>query len=136
MDNLAEVFCNTVITKQLPNCEHTADLACAADPSEHRCRSLCGGIMACCGRNCSSQCHNCQRQNETNTDQDQHARVAHHPHPCQKTLFCQHQCQLSCSQEHQCTTQCNRPCRQQCPHARCRQACSNPCTPCQEPCTW
>jgi hypothetical protein len=140
MDDLAEVFCTTVMTKLLPNCEHTAVMKCSENPAQYHCNSLCGGIMACCGRDCNSRCNQCQRLNAPDNVNPEEARpierVNHFEHPCYKMLYCAHQCPKSCSQDHQCVTVCKEPCRQECSHARCNQYCSTPCSPCQEPCTW
>jgi hypothetical protein len=134
-DCLEDVPCDFPMTKSLPNCEHTAELRCSADPALHPCTAFCGGIMRCCGRDCNSRCHECQCLNTDNQAQP-FRRSKYHNHPCQKTLFCQHSCSEMCSQEHQCTTVCKEPCRQQCSHTRCKNYCSTPCAPCQEPCTW
>ncbi|KAH9895168.1 P-loop containing nucleoside triphosphate hydrolase protein [Cubamyces lactineus] len=145
LDNLAEVPCSVLLTKDLPGCEHDATMRCSDDPRQVACKVTCNGIMACCGRSCKAQCHQCQMLN-TRTDGDQEGsedvaiaalpRTNHVAHPCQRSLFCGHLCGKSCSQDHECTVFCKEPCRQVCAHARCRNYCSTPCAPCQEPCTW
>ena len=135
-DNPAEIPCVVLVEKSLLNCRHVATMLCSTDPTAYLCNALCGGIMSCCGRNCSARCHQCQELNVGQTDRDRAGLLKHREHPCQKSLFCQHRCMLSCSQDHQCTTMCRAACRQACPHAKCKKHCSEPCAPCQEACTW
>jgi hypothetical protein len=136
MDSLSEVFCDEVVTKALPNCEHRAQMMCSRDAAQYRCEAPCGGIMtSCCGRDCHSRCSECQQVNSETTE-GPIPRQFHHQHACQKTLYCEHLCANPCSPDHQCTTRCKGACRQVCSHARCRLPCSTPCAPCQELCTW
>ena len=112
---------------------------CSDDPALFDCLSACGGILPCCGRNCNEQCSRCQSMNrpeDENAIPQRIERKEHHKHPCQKRLYCEHPCGEMCSRDHTCTTVCRFPCRQLCSHARCRDHCSEPCAPCQEPCTW
>jgi hypothetical protein len=140
IDNLEDVFCAEVMTKRLPNCEHNAEMKCSEDPAQYRCNSPCGGIMACCGRDCKSRCNQCQDKNAVDNADLQEppplVRIKHTEHPCEKEFYCGHRCPKACSQDHTCITMCKEPCRQQCTHTRCNQYCSTPCSPCQEPCTW
>ena len=146
LDNLAEVDCPVLLTKDLPGCEHNATMRCSDDPRQVACKVTCNGIMACCGRSCKAQCHQCQMLNPRDNGGDQEdsegisdaalPRTNHVAHPCQRSLFCGHLCGKNCSQDHECTFFCKEPCRQVCAHARCKNYCSTPCAPCQEPCTW
>ncbi len=147
LDNLENVFCPELIPKKLPGCEHEATMRCSDDPRRYSCRETCSGIMSCCGRSCKARCHECQSLNaapESLDDkgddvvEEQHPvqRVMHLGHPCQKSLFCGHLCGKQCSSDHECTLECKEACRQVCTHARCRNYCSVPCAPCQEPCAW
>jgi len=137
MDTLYEVYCDLKLMKSLPGCEHSAQLSCSDDPRLHKCRSPCGGIMQCCGRDCKSSCSECQAANGRNGEQlDPITRTEHVSHLCQKLLYCGHQCGKKCSENHFCNTVCQEECRQQCSHARCKSPCSAPCKPCMEPCTW
>ena len=130
------MFCNEVVTKALPDCEHHAQMVCSRDANQYRCEAPCGGIMtSCCGRDCHSRCSECQQVNNEVTERPI-PRQFHSQHACQKTLYCEHLCANPCSPDHQCTTKCKEACRQVCSHARCRQPCSTPCAPCQELCTW
>ncbi|KAF8629392.1 hypothetical protein AX15_003447 [Amanita polypyramis BW_CC] len=135
MEILDAVRCDVIVTRQLPRCEHTAELACSTNVTEHNCTQRCNGILECCGRNCSAQCHNCQVKNPMD-GAEQIKRTLHWGHPCKKTLYCGHECALSCSQGHQCTTMCREACRQWCAHSSCPSNCSTPCEPCKEVCTW
>jgi|ERR1700734_3124615 hypothetical protein len=136
MDFLSEVFCNEVVTKNLPSCEHTAKMMCSRDAAQYRCDAPCGGIMtSCCGRDCPSRCSECQEANDR-VAEGPILRKIHREHPCLKTLYCEHQCSNPCSPDHRCTTSCKGACRQVCSHARCMKSCSTPCAPCQERCTW
>jgi hypothetical protein len=139
LDDLSEVQCDEIVVKQLPSCEHEVSAKCSTDPELIRCMAVCGGILACCGRNCRSRCHSCQTLNDPPVLQHGTTNILreHHvQHPCERRLYCEHQCDQPCSSDHACTTICKQPCRQVCPHARCKQYCSTPCAPCQEPCTW
>ncbi|KAI0332312.1 P-loop containing nucleoside triphosphate hydrolase protein [Cubamyces sp. BRFM 1775] len=138
LDNLADVYCAVLLTKDLPGCEHNATMRCSDDPRQIACKVICNGVMACCGRSCKAQCHQCQMLNTRNNDDQAESedlatavllRTNHVAHPCQRSLFCGHLC-------HECTVFCREPCRQVCAHARCMNYCSTPCAPCQEPCTW
>ena len=132
---LEVVYCDFTMTKDLPRCEHTAQMTCSTDPSTYLCQAPCGGIMGCCGRTCKSKCWQCQQKNST-SEEGPVQRVQHLPHPCEKPLFCEHLCQEPCSNDHKHTVSCKKPCRQACSHAQCKSPCSVPCAPCQEPCTW
>jgi hypothetical protein len=136
MDSLSEVLCNEIVTKELPSCEHVAQMACSRDAAQYRCEAPCGGIMtSCCGRDCRSHCFECQQVNVVAVEGPV-LRQIHYEHPCQKTLYCEHPCDNPCSADHRCTTRCKEACRQVCVHARCKKSCSIPCAPCQESCTW
>jgi len=136
MDSLSDVFCSEVVSKTLESCEHTARMMCSRDAAQHRCEEPCSGILiTCCGRNCLSRCHECQRVDDDVVEGPLRRKI-HREHPCQKTLYCEHPCDKPCSPDHKCTTRCKAACRQICLHARCRKFCSTPCIPCQEPCTW
>lgn len=114
-------------------------MSCSDDPALFDCVAICGGILGCCGRDCREQCSRCQVVNVENSGaaiQERIERKEHCKHPCEKRLYCEHPCAEMCSQDHTCTTVCQYPCRQVCAHARCRGICSQPCAPCQEPCTW
>lgn len=143
LDKLDEVYCDVLVEKELASCEHSAQMKCSDNPSSYSCTRPCGGIMECCGRTCNSNCRRCQHQNGLPKDglgleQETVAikRTAHVQHPCRKILHCAHLCPNSCSKGHKCATICKERCRQQCPHAGCKEYCSTPCSPCQEPCTW
>lgn len=138
LDNIAEAFCNVIVTKRLPTCEHLAEMRCSDDPALYICTQVCGGVLACCGRDCKSNCHTCQEQNGLHELEEARRikRTSHIQHPCHKPLRCAHECLESCSQDHKCVVLCKEQCRQECSHARCQEYCSTPCAPCQEPCTW
>ncbi|THU97835.1 P-loop containing nucleoside triphosphate hydrolase protein [Dendrothele bispora CBS 962.96] len=137
MDRLDELHCHALVPKSLPNCEHIAELECSEDPIQYNCNKPCNGIMSCCGRTCNSTCWECQtRIPQLQDESGKIHRVNHVPHSCEKRLYCAHQCVELCSEGHRCTTFCKNPCRQVCPHTKCRKYCSTPCPPCQEPCTW
>lgn len=136
IDQLEEVFCNVLVSKQLPGCEHTAIMRCSDDASLYLCTAQCSRVTECCGRDCVANCHQCQSLNPTPDKAGHIPRTKHMEHPCRKPLYCAHECTKSCSRDHECITLCKERCRQECIHARCKQYCSTPCSPCQEPCTW
>ncbi|KAJ7163577.1 hypothetical protein C8R43DRAFT_1171786, partial [Mycena crocata] len=149
LDNLDKVVCRTLVVKNFPTCEHSAQMMCSSDPFMMLCTSLCGGTMTCCGRPCNSRCHACQKVNKplpapeipdmevTEPEVTERiTRVQHCNHPCQKLLFCAHTCSEPCSKNHQCATACKRKCRQECSHSQCTDYCSTPCSPCMKDCTW
>ncbi|KAJ7091139.1 hypothetical protein C8R44DRAFT_817142 [Mycena epipterygia] len=134
LDNLDQVFCTTLVTQNLPTCEHSVQMRCSLDPSEALCTNLCGGTMTCCGRPCNAKCHQCQGVNAPGPGPI--VRVQHQEHLCQKPLFCAHSCSKPCSRDHECATACQEQCRQECSHSRCNSYCSTPCSPCMKDCTW
>ncbi|KAI0028475.1 hypothetical protein K488DRAFT_58479 [Vararia minispora EC-137] len=144
MDDLSIVFCDVKIPKHLQTCEHSATMACSEDPSRVYCGALCGGSMQCCTKACKSKCSECQtvtRRALGHSLKSEPAsgllpRIHHLPHPCERTLVCQHQCGLPCSEGHRCNVKCENPCRQRCTHHSCPKQCSAPCPPCMEPCQW
>ncbi|EMD37515.1 hypothetical protein CERSUDRAFT_114154 [Gelatoporia subvermispora B] len=137
LDDLTEVFCGVEVTRDLLHCDHPAVMKCSEHVKDYLCTAPCEGIMACCGRNCHAQCHRCLALNTAPDDTNSRSpRLSHVEHPCQKLLYCGHICGAPCSQDHQCTTVCKNECRQICAHARCKDYCSKPCAPCQEPCIW
>lgn len=139
LDGLNEVYCPVKIKKDLISCEHIAEMSCSDDPATYVCKQNCGGIMTCCSRSCGAGCHECQALSRGVSAVEMGGRInrnLHIQHTCQKTLYCAHQCTKPCSQDHECIDICKKPCRQECAHARCKQYCSTPCSPCQEPCNW
>ncbi|KNZ77104.1 NFX1-type zinc finger-containing protein 1 [Termitomyces sp. J132] len=137
LDKLEEAFCNVIIVKNLPTCEHSVEMRCSDDPSLYKCIQPCAGIMECCGRTCNSNCYQCQAKNVSSAqDTSRILRTFHVNHPCRKVLHCAHICNGPCSRDHKCILICKEQCRQECAHAQCKEYCSTPCSPCQEPCIW
>lgn len=137
IENLSSVFCEEIVQKKLSTCEHFVNLRCSEDPAKHPCSAPCGRTMSCCSKVCAAPCHHCQAASGSNRGADGlTVRTTHQKHACQRTLYCEHRCQVSCSEDHQCTTVCKEACRQECSHNTCKDYCSTPCAPCQEPCTW
>ncbi len=139
-DDLQDVQCNVNVEKTLPQCEHTARVQCHQDPKLVRCRSICGGLMTCCSRKCSSTCNECRTITAAaftlNQLPSRITRTTHRNHPCERLLYCQHHCGRNCSQDHECNNNCSERCRQTCSHHTCEKPCSEPCPPCMEPCSW
>ncbi|KAI6021428.1 hypothetical protein BKA83DRAFT_166314 [Pisolithus microcarpus] len=137
LDTLDRVYCNFVLEKRLPHCEHSVHMECSQSPEDYRCEARCGELMSCCGKMCNAPCYDCQRANDPHFEEALFIRRQNHRrHPCQKSLHCEHMCQEACSGDHEHTTRCMEPCRQACTHAKCRLPCSGPCAPCKEQCTW
>lgn len=135
MDTLDNVYCDVMVEKPLPSCEHRALMHCSMDPKQYSCTASCDMMMACCSHNCTAPCSTCQQLNAPSLE-GKTSRQSHRQHSCERELFCGHRCQAACSIDHVCTTSCNRACRQTCSHAVCRKSCATPCAPCQERCTW
>lgn len=133
LDMLHSIYCDHIVVKQLPHCEHSAPMECSMNPEDYSCQAPCAGWMPCCSKTCKASCYECQRENVQDgyVTRDKHVR-----HPCQKSLHCEHICQEACSESHNHTSRCLEPCRQECPHAKCKRPCSDPCAPCKEQCTW
>ncbi|KAI6040315.1 hypothetical protein EDC04DRAFT_3140449 [Pisolithus marmoratus] len=137
LDTLDRVYCDYVLEKRLPHCEHSVDMECSQDAGDYRCKARCGELMSCCGKTCNAPCHDCQRTNDPHSEEAGLVRRQNHlRHPCKKSLHCEHMCQEACSGNHEHTKRCMEPCRQACTHARCKLPCSDPCAPCKEQCTW
>ena len=139
IEDLDNVKCDTIVTKELASCGHTAELPCGVNVSAHRCSHTCAGIMSCCGRVCGSSCSDCQTKNQEAFAAGETLgieRKRHGQHLCKKPLYCGHECPLPCSKYHVCMTMCRENCRQRCAHSSCSAHCSNPCEPCKEVCTW
>ncbi|KDQ62856.1 hypothetical protein JAAARDRAFT_202408 [Jaapia argillacea MUCL 33604] len=139
MDNLAAIPCRERVVKRLPHCEHSAKVQCHQDPATVVCKETCNGQMGCCSRTCKSRCSDCQylsRATPAPNPQGPVARSRHRPHPCERSLYCEHRCGLDCSERHECSTDCRQSCRQICSHHTCPKPCSDPCPPCMEPCGW
>ena len=138
LENLGIVECIAKVSKRLPECEHSAIIACSEDPASFTCEEVCGGMTTCCSRPCMSRCHECQ----TVTKERAAARSLplvrshHREHACQRLLKCQHLCGLLCSPDHSCNPKCPQACRQRCSHRECKKQCSKPCPPCTGPCEW
>jgi|SRR6266576_92097 len=135
MEDLGAVKCNATVTKQLASYEHTAELPCSMNISEHYCSRPCGGIIGCCGRTCDSPCSECQTKNQAGGTSRIERRL-HREHLCKKPLYCGHDCLLPCLQGHECPPICHEACRQRCAHRNCPASCSTPCELCKEVCTW
>ncbi|KAI6041108.1 hypothetical protein EDC04DRAFT_2566184 [Pisolithus marmoratus] len=137
LDTLDRVYCDFILKKQLPHCEHSVHMACSQDPKDYRCEARCGELMSCCGKMCNAPCYGCQCTNDPHFEAAQFIRRKNHVrHSCQTSLHCEHMCQEACSGKHEHTRQCMAPCRQACAHARCKFPCSHLCAPCKEQCTW
>jgi hypothetical protein len=130
-----EIECDVLVKKDLPTCEHIITMKCTAELSSQRCQSLCDKILPCCGRTCSSKCHECQDRNK-DVSATPGEYVNHAAHKCGKDLRCGHPCADLCTPNHSCSGQCKAPCRQSCSHRRCEKGCSGLCGPCLEPCPW
>jgi hypothetical protein len=93
METLQDVFCDALVTKPLPHCEHTAQLACSQSPENHMCMTPCRRERPCCSKACPSACGQCQTLNTP--DDDLYAttipglivRKEHMSHTCKKTLY-------------------------------------------------
>ena len=131
---LDKVHCTVVVTRPLPNCEHSASMACSAKPSEIRCTQICDTERTCCSKRCPARCGECQELSKGPL-LPLRTRTNHAHHPCSKGLFCQHTCKQLCASGHVCGD-CTSECRQSCVHHSCKRGCSTPCTPCAEPCQW
>ena len=135
---LEEVYCAVVVHRPLPSCEHSASMACSADPSQIRCTQACDVERLCCSKRCPAQCWECKdlsTKPRLRLQSGQVTRVNHVRHSCDKVLFCQHICEQFCATGHVCGD-CTSECRQSCVHRRCELGCSIACTPCAEPCPW
>lgn len=132
-----KVRCAAQVQKKLVGCEHSAKMACSADPAKVFCSARCGLTMSCCGKQCTDTCGSCQRRSGTAAGGIAVPRSKHADHHCGKNLYCQHSCQGKCSQDHDCSEEaCASQCRQSCSHHTCPLPCSQPCPPCMEPCLW
>jgi hypothetical protein len=138
LENLKIVMCFTQVSKRLPDCEHSAIMACSKDPATFTCKEICGGVTTCCSRRCASECHECQKvtKEKLGGDSRPSIRSHHRGHPCEQLLKCQHSCGLPCSSDHSCSTRCGQTCRQCCSHRACNMRCWQPCSPCTETCEW
>jgi hypothetical protein len=131
-----KIKCLRTVNKQLPSCEHTANMPCHQDPITYECQERCGIDYPCCSRSCNATCGRCQVLNTAQEGQARIPRTLHPPHPCGRRLFCGHDCKDNCENGHVCSGLCSDTCRQTCPHNVCRKSCSIPCNPCVERCSW
>lgn len=142
LEQLDNVKCVKEVSKKLPSCEHSARMPCHRDPSTYVCRETCNGAMDCCSKKCTSKCSDCQEISRASAavpipDSRPIQRAKHKPHPCERTLYCQHLCLLDCHpKDAGCNPQCKQSCRQECTHRKCPHLCSTPCSPCMEACAW
>jgi hypothetical protein len=138
LENLEIVECVARVSKRLPECEHSAIIACSKDPASFTCKEVCGGMTTCCSRQCTSRCHECQMvtKEKTTAVSLPLVRSHHRDHACQRLLKCQHLCGLPCSSDHPCSPKCSQACRQRCSHQECKKQCWKPCPPCRVPCEW
>ncbi|KAL4078405.1 hypothetical protein V8B97DRAFT_1937181 [Scleroderma yunnanense] len=137
LDMIQNIYCDFVVMKQLPHCEHSAPMECSQDPENYPCQERCAVLMPCCSKTCKAPCYECQRESNPPLEESgQVKRDKHMHHLCQKSLHCEHLCQEACSENHSHTNRCMKLCRQACPHAKCTLPCSVPCAPCKEECTW
>jgi len=147
---LEEVDCSVVVHRPLPSCEHSASMACSADPSQIPCTEACDVERPCCSKPCPARCGECKElstkprpfpQSDRITranhvlQSGKITRVNHVSHSCSKDLDCRHTCKQLCAVGHVCG-ECTSECRQSCDHHRCELGCPMPCTPCAEPCSW
>ncbi|KAH8835068.1 hypothetical protein DL96DRAFT_1808988 [Flagelloscypha sp. PMI_526] len=140
-ENLQNVRCKVKVIKQLPTCEHQAEVYCSQDVSTLRCTATCREPLDCCSKTCQSPCHDCQQKSKPVDSSESGSlfiqRTVHKVHPCERTLFCKHLCGKDCHPSNQaCNDSCSLPCHQTCSHQTCSKKCSIPCPPCMEPCSW
>lgn len=135
IDDLTQFKCRQIIEKSFTTCEHKRSVECSGSIDMFRCTEKCNNNLECCGRNCQSECGQCQSINEQTTN-TMISRTSHCNHPCRRTLFCGHRCKVPCSEDHECTQRCEERCQRMCEHATCTKACHTVCAPCAEPCTW
>ncbi|KAI0294249.1 P-loop containing nucleoside triphosphate hydrolase protein, partial [Multifurca ochricompacta] len=138
LEDLVSIECVVPVLKSLPSCEHSAKMGCSRDRASFTCKEICGGLMTCCGRMCTSRCHECQKATREVKDIGRFpfVRTHHRAHSCERLLKCQHLCGFPCSSDHSCNPQCAGSCRQRCSHRKCEKPCWEPCPPCMEPCEW
>ena len=138
LENLMAVKCVAQTSKRLPNCEHSATMACSSDPTTFKCKEVCRGLTTCCSRRCTSRCDGCQKVTKDKSVGASRplVRTHHVDHACERLLKCQHSCGLPCSSDHSCNPRCQKTCRQHCGHRKCGKPCEEPCPPCLRPCEW
>lgn len=139
LNDLTVFKCAQVVRKRLPQCEHSASMACHQSPAFIRCKEPCLGTLTCCTKACKAPCSDCQSLTFQYTQQTSGiiSRSQHVTHPCERLLYCEHKCRLDChTKDSPCNDSCSGTCRQQCAHHKCPKPCSEPCAPCMEPCTW
>ena len=140
LETLKAVKCVAQTSKRLPNCEHSATMACSSDPATFKCKEVCGCLTTCCSRKCTSRCNECQKVTRDKSAGGPRPLVrTHHRdvhHACERLLKCQHKCDLPCSSDHSCNPRCRKTCRQRCGHRNCGKPCGEPCSPCMRPCEW
>lgn len=139
LQDLKSVKCQKIVTKKLPYCEHSKQVACHKDPPSVTCAEPCDQLMDYCFKKCKARCGECQTwyldANEVRSGRIK--RVIHTEHPCERELYCQHLCGRPCHPKDQgCNNDCEQPCRQQCTHHKCLEPCSVACAPCLEACAW
>ncbi len=116
---------------QVTGCEHSGIMACSGDPTNFKCKEVCGGRTTCCSRTCKSRCYECQKVTRDNAAPGAGAlppvRTHHKSHACERTLKCRHLCGFACSSDHSCNPKCSQSCQKEC---------WEPFPPCMEPCEW
>lgn len=127
LDTLDQVNCQTMVTKALPTCGHSAKMACYQDPASSLCNLPCDVELACCSTTCRGTCGTCQTFSPT---------PHHKSHTCSRSLICGHTCGGACEIGHICRSACSQSCLQKCSHRGCKNGCGVACTPCVEDCDW
>src|SRR5258706_13125344 len=86
---LDEVFCYVMVNRSLPDCEHSAAMACSAKPSQIRCPHVCGVERTCCSKRCPARGWECKELSRTPQlpPVGSLTRFNHVRQPCGKDLF-------------------------------------------------
>lgn len=128
------IYCDTLVQKTVPGCNHTVEVACSLDVTldRYRCPTPCATILSC-GHPCPGTCGQCNTK--TNTGQ---RSVSHQK--CRKVCgrrfgTCNHTCHKPCHDGKDCGP-CLSPCEVRCQHSQCTLLCHEACAPCIEICTW
>ncbi|KAL4895634.1 hypothetical protein BDV59DRAFT_211274 [Aspergillus ambiguus] len=109
--DLKAVLCTVMVQKEVPNCYHTASVACHIDVTSMT----------------FQRCNVCARKTPGGISKVKHG-------PCnqrcgRKHSSCAHVCMKPCHGNESCPP-CSEPCDIHCDHSKCMRKCSEPCPPC------
>ena len=132
VNNLEQYACKEPITKIIPGCEHTVQVACWVDVQhpDYACPAICGATLPC-AHSCIHNCAACNKREDGEITTTDHGECKA---KCGRNYAnCGHTDSSEChAAKGEACSPCKAKCESFCIHAKCAKQCHEPCIPCAE----